>query len=83
MRIASVMHKNPINSLNRLFPVGVSKRKKNLSALWGRLSVAAGLTTGHSCTAGGSFLIFTVFWNFLMLVFQNSISLNTQPSPQC
>jgi hypothetical protein len=42
MRIASVMHKNPISSLNRLFPVGVSKRKKISSALWGRLSVAAG-----------------------------------------
>jgi len=36
------MHKNPINSLNRLFPVGVSKRKKNLLSIVGRLSVAAG-----------------------------------------
>src|SRR5260370_12305656 len=42
MSTASVIHKNPISSLNRLFPFGVSKRKKISSALRGRLSVVAG-----------------------------------------
>ncbi len=42
MSTASVIYKNPTSSLSRLFPVGVSKRKKLSSAIWGRLSVSAG-----------------------------------------
>src|SRR5229473_6727621 len=43
MRIASVMHKNPISSLNRLFPVGVSKRKEGLLSIVGKAECRGGM----------------------------------------
>jgi len=37
-----VMHKNPISSLKRLFPVGVSKRKKSLLSIVGKAECRGG-----------------------------------------
>src|SRR5579859_2237198 len=42
MSSATVIHKNPISSLSRLFSVGVSNRTEFSSAFWGRLSVGTG-----------------------------------------